>query len=97
MFLAIERVIEHPLLDLKLFRYRNFSLSMSLAIFRAVGLFGGVFLLPIFLETLVGIYHHSNRASADAWRGDHRYHDAHRRVEWPTALILAGWFSPVLF
>ena len=54
MFLAIERVIEHPLLDLKLFRYRNFSLSMSLAIFRAVGLFGGVFLLPIFLETLVG-------------------------------------------
>ncbi|MFC1895905.1 DHA2 family efflux MFS transporter permease subunit [Thermodesulfobacteriota bacterium] len=54
MFLATESVIDHPLLDLKLFRYRNYSLSMGLAIFRAVGLFGGVFLLPIFLEKIVG-------------------------------------------
>lgn len=54
MFLAIESSIQHPLLDLNLFRFRNFSLSMMLAIFRAVGLFGNVFLLPIFFETLVG-------------------------------------------
>ena len=54
LFIAIETVVDHPLLDLKLFRYRNFTLSMLLAIFRAVALFGGVFLLPIFLETLVG-------------------------------------------
>lgn len=54
MFLAVESVIDHPLLDLRLFLYRNFSLSMGLAVFRAVGLFGGVFLLPIFLENLVG-------------------------------------------
>ena len=54
MFLTVENVIAHPLLDLKLFLYRNFSLSMGLAIFRAVGLFGGVFLVPIFLENLVG-------------------------------------------
>jgi EmrB/QacA subfamily drug resistance transporter len=54
MFLTIERIVRHPLLDLGLFRYRNFTLSMVLAVFRAVGLFGGVFLLPIFLQNLVG-------------------------------------------
>jgi DHA2 family multidrug resistance protein len=54
LFLGIESTVEHPLLDLGIFRYRNFSLSMMLAVFRAVGLFGGVFLLPIFLQTLVG-------------------------------------------
>ena len=54
MFLAYESAVSNPLLDLKLFLYRNFSLSMVLALFRAVGLFGGLFLLPIFLENLVG-------------------------------------------
>jgi len=54
LFLAFERFTDHPILDLNLFRHRNFSLSMILAIFRAVGLFGGIFLLPIFLEKLVG-------------------------------------------
>ncbi len=44
----------HPLLDLALFKARNYTLSIVLAIFRAVGLFGGVFLLPIFLQNLVG-------------------------------------------
>jgi EmrB/QacA subfamily drug resistance transporter len=54
MFLAVEAAVKHPLLPLSLFRYRNFSLSMLLSIFRSVGLFGGVFLLPIFLENLAG-------------------------------------------
>ena len=54
MFITVESILPHPLLDLRLFLHRNFSLSMILAVFRAVGLFGGVFLLPIFLENLVG-------------------------------------------
>ncbi len=54
MFISVEKSIAKPLLDLSLFRYRNYSLSMILALFRAVGLFGGVFLLPIFLESVVG-------------------------------------------
>jgi EmrB/QacA subfamily drug resistance transporter len=54
MFLAVESVVRYPLLDLRLFRYRNFTLSIVLAVFRAVGLFGSVFLLPIFLQNLVG-------------------------------------------
>jgi EmrB/QacA subfamily drug resistance transporter len=54
LFLAVESTVAYPLLPLSLFRHRNFSVSMVLALFRAVGLFGGVFLLPIFLESLVG-------------------------------------------
>jgi DHA2 family multidrug resistance protein len=54
MFIAVELTVQHPLLDLRLFLYRNYSLSMLLAIFRAIGLFGSVFLLPIFLQNLMG-------------------------------------------
>jgi EmrB/QacA subfamily drug resistance transporter len=53
-FIAIETSVSHPLLDLKLFFIRNFTISILLTIFRAIGLFGGLFLLPIFLENLVG-------------------------------------------
>lgn len=54
MFIAIELDVQHPILDLKLFLIRNYSLSILLAVFRAVGLFGSVFLLPIFLQNLMG-------------------------------------------
>ena len=54
LFLGIESSIENPLLDLSLFTHRNYSLSLILALFRSIGLFGSVFLLPIFLENLVG-------------------------------------------
>jgi len=53
-FIAVETSISYPLLDLKLFLIRNFTISVVLTIFRAIGLFGGLFLLPIFLENLVG-------------------------------------------
>lgn len=43
-----------PLLDLRLFLIRNYLMSILLAIFRAIGLFGSVFLLPIFLQGLMG-------------------------------------------
>ncbi len=54
MFVAVELTVASPLLDLRLFVIRNYSLSVLLAIFRAVGLFGSVFLLPIFLQNLMG-------------------------------------------
>jgi MFS transporter, DHA2 family, multidrug resistance protein len=54
MFVGIELDVAHPLLDLRLFLIRNYSLSIILAVFRAVGLFGSVFLFPIFLQTLMG-------------------------------------------
>ena len=54
MFIATEATVEHPILDLGLFKYRNFSLCLSLSVYRAVGLFGGLFLLPIFLQSFGG-------------------------------------------
>jgi len=54
MFIAIELQVKNRLLDLRLFLIRNYSLCILLAIFRAVGLFGSVFLFPIFLQTLMG-------------------------------------------
>jgi DHA2 family multidrug resistance protein len=54
MFIAVELAIEHPLLDLRLFLIRNYLLSILLAVFRAVGLFGSVFLFPIFLQNEMG-------------------------------------------
>ena len=54
MFFGIESTVEHPLLDLKLLLVRNYTLAMVLAVFRAIGLFGSVFLLPIFLQNEMG-------------------------------------------
>jgi DHA2 family multidrug resistance protein len=54
MFIAVELAVEHPLLDLRLFLIRNYTLSILLAVFRAIGLFGSVFLFPIFLQNLMG-------------------------------------------
>lgn len=54
MFIATELAVEHPLLDLGLFRYRNYSVSLVLAAVRSMGLFGGIFLLPIFLQNIMG-------------------------------------------
>jgi DHA2 family multidrug resistance protein len=54
MFIAVELAIKQPLLDLRLFLIRNYVLCILLAIFRALGLFGSIFLFPIFLQTLMG-------------------------------------------
>jgi EmrB/QacA subfamily drug resistance transporter len=54
MFIAVELAVEHPLLDLRLFILRNYGLSVPLAIIRAIGLFGSLFLFPMFLENLMG-------------------------------------------
>ncbi len=54
MFIATELAVEQPLLDLRLFRLRNYWLATVLAVFRAIGLFGSVFLFPIFLQNLMG-------------------------------------------
>jgi len=54
MFVAVELAVRHPLLDLRIFLFRNFSLSILLAIVRSMGLFGSIFLLPLYLQTQMG-------------------------------------------
>jgi DHA2 family multidrug resistance protein len=54
MFLGIESSVEHPIVDLKMFTVRNYALALVLTVVRSIGLYGSVFLLPIFLQRLMG-------------------------------------------
>ncbi len=54
LFIAIEWDAEFPIVPLRLFRIPDFSLTMFLTLYRSLGLFGGVFLLPIFLHQVQG-------------------------------------------
>lgn len=54
LFVVVEWDAPHPIVPLRLFRIPDFSLAMFLTLYRSVGLFGGVFLLPIFLHQVQG-------------------------------------------
>jgi EmrB/QacA subfamily drug resistance transporter len=54
-FLTLELTTEHPVVPLRLFRFPDFGLSMIIAVIRAVALFGAIFLLPVFLQNLMGL------------------------------------------
>ena len=53
--LRLTRSGRSPLLDLRPFSYRMFSLSLALLCFAMLALFGMVILLPIYLQTIRGI------------------------------------------
>ncbi len=53
-FLTVETQIEHPILDLSIFKNKIFTSSFLVTAGRSVGLFGGVFLLPLFMEIFMG-------------------------------------------
>ena len=46
--------MEHPVTDLTLFRYPTYTAGTIASIIMGVGLFGGVFLQPLFLQTQMG-------------------------------------------
>lgn len=54
LFLAVESVVEERILDLGLFRNAQFSVAMVVTAARSVALYGGVFLLPVFLQDQMG-------------------------------------------
>ncbi|MFZ5596164.1 MAG: DHA2 family efflux MFS transporter permease subunit [Bacillota bacterium] len=54
LFVLIELSVPHPMLDLRLFKNRIFAISVMGASVMTIGLFGGVFLLPIFTQNLMG-------------------------------------------
>ncbi len=53
-FLVTESLVKDKIMDLGLFRYAVFSVSMLLTAIRSVALFGSIFLLPLFLQQLMG-------------------------------------------
>ncbi len=54
IFFIVEFSVKHPLLDLSLFRYFNFSLSNLVLFVFGMGMFGSTFLLPLFLQNSLG-------------------------------------------
>lgn len=59
IFIAIELILasneRQPLLDLRLFTNRPFCTSMIASVFVTFGLFGGIFLFPIYLQSIRGL------------------------------------------
>jgi EmrB/QacA subfamily drug resistance transporter len=53
-FLLVERRAAEPMLPLHVFKNRNFSLSMGLAFFVGLGLFGAMTFLPLYQQTVQG-------------------------------------------
>lgn len=54
VFFATEFTIERPLIDLSLFRSFNFSMSNLVLFIFGLGMFGSVFLLPLYLQNSLG-------------------------------------------
>jgi EmrB/QacA subfamily drug resistance transporter len=53
-FLAVERRAAEPMLPLRVFKNRNFSVTMALAFFVGLGLFGAMTFLPLYQQTVQG-------------------------------------------
>jgi MFS family permease len=53
-FIAVERRAAEPMLPLHVFKIRNFDLSMGLAFFVGLGLFGAMTFLPLYQQTVQG-------------------------------------------
>jgi predicted MFS family arabinose efflux permease len=54
LFLAVERRAAEPLLPLRLFRVRTFSIACSIGLLLGAGMFGVIAFLPLFLQTVNG-------------------------------------------
>lgn len=55
LFLWVERGVEHPIIELSLFKNVTFTISVIAASLVTIGLFGGIFLTPIFLQNVQGM------------------------------------------
>lgn len=53
VFVIVELWRTHPLIDLRLFEYGVYTAGTICSIIMGVGLFGGIFLLPLFLQNLM--------------------------------------------
>ena len=54
VFLVTEFTIEHPLIDLRLFKDFNFSVANGVLFIFGFGMFGSTFLLPLYLQMSLG-------------------------------------------
>jgi EmrB/QacA subfamily drug resistance transporter len=54
LFIIVERRAQEPMLPLHVFKIRNFSISMGLAFFVGLGLFGAMTFIPLYQQTVQG-------------------------------------------
>ncbi|HTP60189.1 MAG TPA: DHA2 family efflux MFS transporter permease subunit, partial [Spirochaetia bacterium] len=55
LFIYLELTAANPLLDLRVFRYPGFTLANLTIIVTMIGMFSGLFFLPLFLQSIRGI------------------------------------------
>ena len=55
LWVWVELTDKHPLLDLRLFKIPTFSLAAAISFVLTVGMFGGMLVLPLFLQNLRGL------------------------------------------
>lgn len=68
IFIAIELMIEKPLLQLRLFTYRNFSLGTLANVIVGLAMFGSIYVLPTYLDE-VQKYNALEVGTIMAWSG----------------------------
>ncbi len=54
VFVKIENRKEQPLLDLSIFKIKAYTISVWVSIISSIGLFGGIFLLPLLVQNVYG-------------------------------------------
>jgi EmrB/QacA subfamily drug resistance transporter len=54
LFIVVEKRAEEPMLPLHVFKIRNFNLTMGLAFFVGLGLFGAMTFIPLYQQTVQG-------------------------------------------
>lgn len=54
LFIYFELTVKHPLINLKVFKDRNFSLSNLMIFIFGIGMFGSTFLIPLYLQNNLG-------------------------------------------
>jgi MFS transporter, DHA2 family, multidrug resistance protein len=50
VFITTELIVEHPLIDLRLFGHYNFGMATIVLFIFGIGMFGSTFLLPLYLQ-----------------------------------------------
>ena len=55
LFIYIELTSDNPLLDLRAFKYASFTLANLTIVVTTVGMFSGLFFLPLFLQSIRGM------------------------------------------
>ncbi len=53
-FLLVELHIDNKIVDLDLFKYPVFTIAAIISVVRSIGLFGGTFLIPLFVQQQMG-------------------------------------------